>query len=149
MTGFPKFCPSIWNCTVPVGVPVPARAVTVAVKVTLCPKRKALLAADERTAVLVSTVRNVALLLAGAGSPVSGPADAVLEMLGPDPAINWTTKVNVAEALEASEPVQAVAVPVLPAAGAVRDQPLAVGDVSCQETRLVPAGSTSARVTSD
>ena len=35
VTAVPKFVPSIWNCTVPVGVPEPGGlAATVAVKVT-------------------------------------------------------------------------------------------------------------------
>src|SRR5438445_13383268 len=39
VTGPPKFTPSILNCAVPVGVPARgATAVTVAVKVTGCPK---------------------------------------------------------------------------------------------------------------
>jgi len=38
VTGEPKLLPSIVNCTVPLGVPVPgATAATVAVKLTACP----------------------------------------------------------------------------------------------------------------
>jgi len=38
VTGVPKLLPSIANCTVPLGVPFPgASAVTLAVKLTVCP----------------------------------------------------------------------------------------------------------------
>ena len=40
-TGLPKLAPSIWNCTVPVGVPV-VEALMVAVKVTFWPNTDAL-----------------------------------------------------------------------------------------------------------
>src|SRR5262249_13387597 len=53
--GPPKLAPSIWNCTVPVGVPAPgATAATVAVNVTACPNTDGL--ADELTAVAVSAL---------------------------------------------------------------------------------------------
>jgi hypothetical protein len=45
----PKSAASIWNCTVPVGVPPPL--VTVAVNVTACPNVDGF--ADEPTAVLL------------------------------------------------------------------------------------------------
>ena len=52
VTGLPKFVPSIWNCTVPVGVPEPGGlAATVAVKVTDWAKTEGL--AVEVTVVVV------------------------------------------------------------------------------------------------
>ena len=42
VTGLPKFVPSIWNCTVPVGVPTGWLAATVAVKVTGRPEAEGL-----------------------------------------------------------------------------------------------------------
>jgi hypothetical protein len=64
LTGFPKFVPSSWNCTSPVGVPAPgAETLMEAVMVTLCPNTEGL--ADEATAVLVA-----ALLTLGVSVPV-------------------------------------------------------------------------------
>jgi hypothetical protein len=37
LTGLPKFVPSITNCTVPVGVPLPSLALTLAVKLAPWP----------------------------------------------------------------------------------------------------------------
>lgn len=54
VTGVPKFDPSMTNCTVPVGVALPALGDTVAVKVIDCPYVEAL--ADAFTAVVVATV---------------------------------------------------------------------------------------------
>src|SRR5947209_2359302 len=36
LTGLPALLPSIWNCTIPVGVPKPDAVMIVAVKVMLC-----------------------------------------------------------------------------------------------------------------
>jgi hypothetical protein len=51
LTGLPKSVPSITNCTVPVSVPLPAPAATVAVKVTPWPDIDGL--TEELTTVLV------------------------------------------------------------------------------------------------
>jgi len=57
-TGVPKFAPSTTNCTVPVGVPLPAGfTVTVAVKVTGWPKTEGL--AEELTVVVVAAMLTV------------------------------------------------------------------------------------------
>jgi hypothetical protein len=59
-TGLPALLPSIWNCTVPVGVPAPgAAARTVAVKVTPCPDVDGL--AEELTCVLAFALPTVAV----------------------------------------------------------------------------------------
>jgi hypothetical protein len=56
LTGPPAFVPSIWNCTVPVGVPAPgAVTLMVAVKVTLWPDTEGLAEATTAT-VLVALV---------------------------------------------------------------------------------------------
>ncbi len=58
LTGLPKFVPSIWNCTVPVSVPLPwPPAATVAVKVTAWPDTEGL--DEETTTVLVLALATV------------------------------------------------------------------------------------------
>jgi hypothetical protein len=62
-TGTPAFVPSIWNCTVPVGVPEPGAVTpTVAVKVTFWPHALELL--EVRTAVLVPALLTVCVTAA-------------------------------------------------------------------------------------
>jgi hypothetical protein len=74
VTGLPKFVPSMTNCTVPVGVPLPgAVTLTVAVKLTLWPANEGL--TEESTTVLVVPlatiwVRAKAVLLEKLASPV-------------------------------------------------------------------------------
>src|SRR5690349_10334132 len=73
LTGFPKFMPSIWNCTVPVGVPAPWAAATVAVKLMLWPSTLGLI--EETTAVVLLPlftvcVKTVELLAAKLPSPL-------------------------------------------------------------------------------
>src|SRR6516162_11868465 len=87
-------------------------------------------------------VFEVTLLLAGSGSPVIGPTDAVLVMRVPTgvPLLTWTTKVKVAEVLAANEPTHAVTVPLLlPTGGALLLQPCA----GVHETNVVLAGNPS------
>src|SRR5439155_10470780 len=65
-TGLPKLLPSITNCTVPVGVPLPLCGVTVAVKLTLWPNTDGLCV--ELTTVVVAT---------GGGLLTTWPPDSV------------------------------------------------------------------------
>src|SRR5262249_5225491 len=88
----------------------------------------------------------VTLLLLGFGSPVRGPTEAVsltpveegTRMLS-----TRTTRVKLAELLAASEPIRAVTVPRWPTAGALELQPPG----TAHDTKVVPAGRSSARVT--
>ena len=72
-TGPPKFAPSIWNCTLPVGVPDPGRlAATCAVKVTGWPEAEG--SAAEPTLVVMLSVEtvcwNVPVLVVKLASPL-------------------------------------------------------------------------------
>src|SRR5438552_13394731 len=72
-TGVPKFVPSTWNCTVPVGVPLPWLPATVAVKLIVWPSTLGLI--DDTTVVVVLPlltvcVKTVELLLVKLPSPL-------------------------------------------------------------------------------
>jgi hypothetical protein len=73
LAGPPALLPSITNCTVPLGVPVPAVTLTVAVNVTLCPNTVAPvkgLSVVLVVALVTVWVRAVAVLPAKLLSPV-------------------------------------------------------------------------------
>ena len=60
-TGDPKFVPSMWNCTLPVGAPAPGdTGATVAVNVTPWPKREGF--ADEVRTIVVSALPTVCVI---------------------------------------------------------------------------------------
>src|SRR5205807_2737289 len=75
-TGAPMLAPLSLNCTVPVGVPAPE--VTVAVKVTLCPKLDGLTEESRAVIVLAFAIVKVCGTLVAALKFASPACDAVI-----------------------------------------------------------------------